>query len=77
MPTKMCNVRIPDEIADRYDVLANKTGRTKTFYLRQAIEGYIEDLEDAYAGVVVMERIRMGKEELVELDEWENGLSGK
>ena len=47
MATKMCNIRVPVEIAKRYDVLASKTGRTKTFYLRQAIESHIEDLEDA------------------------------
>lgn len=28
--------------------LAEKTGRTKTFYAREAIEQHLEDLEDYY-----------------------------
>jgi RHH-type rel operon transcriptional repressor/antitoxin RelB len=73
----MCNVRIPETISKRYDDLAARTGRTKTFYLRQAIEGHIEDMEDAFAGAVVMERIRRGEEELVSLDDWEKELDAK
>lgn len=77
MSTKMCNIRIPEEIAKRYDQVAARTGRTKAFYLRQAIESHIEDIEDAAAGEAVMERIGRGEEELVSLAEWENGLAGR
>lgn len=77
MATKMCNVRIPETIIKRYDELAARTGRTKTFYLRQAIEGHIEDIEDAFAGAAVMERIRRGEEELITLADWEKGLGEK
>ncbi len=75
MTTKTCNIRIPEEIVERYDQLAARTGRTKTFYLRQAIESHIEDIEDAFAGEAVMERIRRGEEELVSLADWEKGLA--
>lgn len=36
----------------RLDALAKCTGRTKTFYARQAINEYISDLEDRYDSVI-------------------------
>lgn len=77
MSTKICNVRIPESLARRYDDLAARTGRSKTFYLRQAIESHIEDLEDAFLGMAVMERVRRGEEELIPLADWEKRLAGK
>jgi RHH-type rel operon transcriptional repressor/antitoxin RelB len=34
------------EIQSRVEKMAQKTGRTKTFYAREAILEYLEDLED-------------------------------
>jgi RHH-type transcriptional regulator, rel operon repressor / antitoxin RelB len=42
----MLALRLPPEIEKRLDTLAKKTGRTKSFYAREAILRYIEDLED-------------------------------
>lgn len=44
----MLALRLPPEIAKRLDMLAKKTGRTKSFYAREAILRHIEDLEDNY-----------------------------
>ena len=44
----MVAVRLTKEIEDRLDSLAEKTGRTKSFYIRQALEEYLEEMEDAY-----------------------------
>ena len=44
----MLAVRIPPEIESRLDALAKKTGRTKTFYVREAVCEYLADLEDYY-----------------------------
>ena len=44
----MLALRLPPEIAKRLDALAKKTGRTKSFYAREAILRHIEDLEDDY-----------------------------
>lgn len=46
----MLAVRLPPEIEKRLAALAKRTGRTKTFYAREAILNYLEDLEDAYIG---------------------------
>jgi RHH-type rel operon transcriptional repressor/antitoxin RelB len=42
----MLALRLPPEIEKRLDGLAKKTGRTKSFYAREAILRHIEDLED-------------------------------
>jgi len=44
----MLAVRLPDEIEKRLEKLAKKTGRTKSYYVRQAILEYLEDMEDYY-----------------------------
>jgi RHH-type transcriptional regulator, rel operon repressor / antitoxin RelB len=41
-------LRLPPEIEKRLDVLAKKTGRTKSFYAREAILRQLEDIEDYY-----------------------------
>jgi RHH-type transcriptional regulator, rel operon repressor / antitoxin RelB len=44
----MLTVRLPAGIEKRLDLLAKRTGRTKNFYIRQAILRHLEDLEDYY-----------------------------
>ena len=44
----MVAVRLNKEIEDRLVFLAKKTGRTKSFYIRQALEEHLEEMEDAY-----------------------------
>jgi RHH-type rel operon transcriptional repressor/antitoxin RelB len=44
----MIAVRLPREIEARLTHLSKRTGRTKTFYVREAILEHLEDLEDAY-----------------------------
>jgi RHH-type transcriptional regulator, rel operon repressor / antitoxin RelB len=44
----MLVLRLPPAIEKRLDTLAKKTGRTKSFYAREAILRQIEDIEDYY-----------------------------
>lgn len=44
----MLALRLPPEIDKRLTNLAKRTGRTKSFYAREAILRHIEDIEDAY-----------------------------
>jgi RHH-type rel operon transcriptional repressor/antitoxin RelB len=57
----MLGIRLPAEIEQRLDKLAKKTGRTKTFYARQAILEYLDDLEDVYIAEKRLEDLRAGK----------------
>lgn len=44
----MIAIRLPKEIEERLDALAKATGRTKTFYVREAILAHLDDLEETY-----------------------------
>ena len=42
------SLRLPSELEARLEKLAARTGRTKSFYIREAIEEHVADLEDFY-----------------------------
>ena len=44
----MLAIRLPANIEQRLQDLALKTGRTKTYYVREALLQYIEEMEDTY-----------------------------
>jgi RHH-type rel operon transcriptional repressor/antitoxin RelB len=46
METIMLALRLPAQIEKRLNSLAKKTGRSKSFYAREAILRHLEDLED-------------------------------
>lgn len=66
----MIAVRLPAAIEKRLERLARKTGRSKTFYVRQAILQHLSDLEDYYLAVRRLEENLQG----VPLDEVERRL---
>jgi RHH-type rel operon transcriptional repressor/antitoxin RelB len=47
MPTGIYT-RLSDDVAQRLAGLAARTGRSKTYYVTQAINRHLEDLEDLY-----------------------------
>jgi RHH-type transcriptional regulator, rel operon repressor / antitoxin RelB len=65
----MLAIRLPESIEKRLDRLAKRTGRTKTFYAREAILAHLEDLEDLYQAERNLDRIRSGKDRSIPLDE--------
>lgn len=71
---QLIGIRIPKSVKDRLDVLAQKTGRTRTFYIRQALLEHLEDLEDKYMAQEVLGRVKEGEEELYSLDDVERDL---
>jgi RHH-type rel operon transcriptional repressor/antitoxin RelB len=52
----MLAIRLPKQIQERLEKLAEKTGRTKTYYARQAIVQYLDRLEDYYLAVERLQR---------------------
>jgi len=54
----MLALRLPASIEKRLARLANCSGRTKTFYAREAILRHLEELEDLYQAERNPERIR-------------------
>ena len=51
----MLSVRLGPEIEGRLSDLAAKTGRTKTYYVREAIIRFLEDMEDRYIAIERLE----------------------
>jgi len=56
------SIRLPEDIERRLDILAEKTGRTKAFYIREMILTHIDEMEDYYLAADVVERLRKGEE---------------
>jgi len=65
----MLAIRLPESVEKRLTRLAKRTGRTKTFYAREAILRYLEDLEDAYDADRAWERIQSGNDKPIPLED--------
>lgn len=46
MPQSLMTIRLDEDIAERLDALARRTGRTKTSYALEAITTFLDDRED-------------------------------
>lgn len=69
MATATAALRIPEELAERYSRLAKATGRTKTFYMNEALEGSIDRLEYEYGILQQVEDWRADRLETFSLEE--------
>lgn len=63
----MLAIRLPEAIERRLEALAKATGRTKTYYAREAIVEYIDDLEDLYLAEQELLKVRAGRSKTVPL----------
>jgi len=63
----MLAIRLPEGIEERLDILAKATGRTKTFYAREAIIEHLDNLEDIYLAEKRYGAVRSGKVNSVSL----------
>ena len=48
---KMLSLRLSNDVESRLNKLAETTGRTKTFYAKEAILKYLDDMEDTYIAI--------------------------
>jgi RHH-type rel operon transcriptional repressor/antitoxin RelB len=63
------SVRLPDVVSTRLQDLAQLTGRSKTFYIIEAIREHLDDLEDLYVAEQRLIAHRAGKTQAVPLEE--------
>jgi RHH-type rel operon transcriptional repressor/antitoxin RelB len=54
------SIRLPVDVEARLQNLAAITGRSKTFYVTEAIRAHLDDLEDLYLAERELEAIRAG-----------------
>lgn len=70
----MLTIRLPEEMEARLNALADATKRPKSFYVREALERSLEDIEDVYLAEAALERFRASGEKAIPLEEVERRL---
>ena len=70
----MLAIRLPAEVENHLEALAQATGRTKTFYVREAILEHLNDLEDLYLAERRLIDNRAGRSRTYTLEEVERDL---
>jgi RHH-type transcriptional regulator, rel operon repressor / antitoxin RelB len=68
------SIRLPDDVSMRLQDLAQITGRSKTFYMIEAIREHLDDLEDLYIAEQRLIEIRAGRSQTYTLEEVEQRL---
>jgi len=63
------SIRLPQDIEQRLATLSQKTGRSKTYYIREAILEYLDDMEDIYLAEKRLEDIWAGRVKTIPLAE--------
>ena len=62
------SIRLDPAIEQRLDRLAQITGRTKAYYLRELVTDGLDDLEDIYIAEQRLLDIKAGRSETVSLE---------
>ena len=65
----MLSIRIPAKMERRLNSLSRKTGRTKTFYAREAILTHLDDIELAYLAERRAQDLDDGRVEAIPLED--------
>ncbi len=52
----MLAVRLDSDVEDRLTHLAQETGRSKSYYVKKAIESFLEDKEDYLLALALLEK---------------------
>ena len=60
------SIRLDPKTVSRIEELAQLTGRSKSYYLRELIESGLADMEDFYLADAALERVRKGQDKLVD-----------
>jgi RHH-type transcriptional regulator, rel operon repressor / antitoxin RelB len=63
------SLRLPEKLSKRLTRLAKRTGRTKTFYMVEAIREHLDDLEDLYIAEQRLIALREGRSKTYTLEE--------
>jgi len=67
----MLSVRLPKEMQERIEKLSKATQRPKSFFVKEALANYLEDMEEYYE---VLKRTNDPKRNLITIEELEKAL---
>ena len=65
----MISVDLPPEIEERLDALAKATGRSKSFYVREAVLEHLADIEDIYLAEERLADLQAGRTKAVPIEQ--------
>ncbi len=63
------SLRLPAEVSERLASLAERTGKSATYYMIEAIKLHIEELEDIYDVEKTLFDVREGREKTIPYEE--------
>jgi RHH-type rel operon transcriptional repressor/antitoxin RelB len=61
------SIRLPQDVETRLEKLSNRTGRSKAYYVKEAILEHLADLEDIYLAEKRLTDIRTGRTKTIPL----------
>lgn len=62
-------VRLPEELGNQLDELAQRTHRTKAFYVREAVAAHLEEVSDYYLAAELSRQVASGE---LETESWDD-----
>ena len=65
----MISVDLPPEIEERLDALAKATGRSKSFYVREAVLEHLADIEDICLAEQRLADLQAGRTKAVPIEQ--------
>ena len=68
----MLSVRLNEEMQSKLDSLSNATKRPKSFFVKEALENYLDDMVDYYE---VQSRSQDSSRNLISVEELEKALN--
>ena len=63
------SIRLPQDVEDRLKNLSAKTGRRKSFYVKEALLEHLDNLEDIYLAEKRLEDLRAGRTHTIPLQD--------
>jgi len=70
----MLSIRLSPEMEQRLDTLSKETHRPKSYYVREALDRSLEEIEDVYLAEKRMESVRAGSSKVHSLTNVERDL---
>lgn len=61
----MLEIQLPKCTEERLSWFAKETGRSESDLVKEALDHYLDDLEDVYLSDKVLQRIRNGRERVI------------
>ena len=74
---KQTAVRLPEDTFRRLKAISSATGRTATYYIREAIETHLEDLEDVYLSEMAIKKLEKGEDQVVSSKDFWHGMGSQ